>query len=437
MNFDMSTVLKVNRSEKAQALPHVPVKIHESSMTARLVLPFLLLCTAALLVAGCGSKAPAPPLMIQPVDNPAGTGSGRPGLFAAEDGRTYLTWTEPAEDSLHALRFATWDAGGWSAPRTVAEGAGWFVNWADVPALVAGGDTLTAHYLVRGGVSPYAYDVRVTWSLDGGRTWQEAVTPHRDGTETEHGFVSMRPWSEGRTALVWLDGRAMAGGHGNPDGAMTLRFAALGPDGRLAGEALLDERTCDCCQTAAARTSGGLVVAYRDRSEGEIRDIATVRLEDGAWTSPRRLHEDGWQIAGCPVNGPALDAEGQRVAVAWFTGADDAPRVQVAFSDDAGRAFGAPIVVSEGAPLGRVDVALLEGGAALVSWLERAEEGADVRARTVHPDGTLGPAVTVAETSPARASGFPRLVRSADRIFFAWTEAGEPSRLRTAIASVR
>ena len=405
-------------------------------MTPRLA--FLLLLAA--LVAGCAETPPQPP-DVQALSTPAGPGSGRPNLFADADGQVYLTWTEPSGDSLDALRFATWEGEAWSAPRLIAEGADWFVNWADFPALTADEGRLAAHYLVRSGSSPYAYDVRVTQSADGSATWQEAVTPHRDGTATEHGFVSLVPWSQDRTALVWLDGREMAGGQedhhgGDHAGAMTLRFAVLGQDGRLSDEALLDSRTCDCCQTAAVRTSGGLVVAYRDRSEGEIRDIAITRLEGGTWTSPEILHEDGWQISGCPVNGPALDAQEARVAAAWFTAADGVPRVQIAFSDDEGVRFGEPVVVDEGAPLGRVDVVLLADGTALVSWLEQTGEQAAIRLRTVQPDGTLGPVMTVAETSAARASGFPRMVRNGKQVFVAWTEAAEPSRLRTARADL-
>ena len=405
-------------------------------MTPRLA--FLLLLAA--LVAGCAETPPQPP-DVQALSTPAGPGSGRPNLFADADGQVYLTWTEPSGDSLDALRFATWEGEAWSAPRLIAEGADWFVNWADFPALTANDGRLTAHYLVRSGSSPYAYDVRVTQSAGGSAAWQEAVTPHRDGTATEHGFVSLLPWPQNRTALVWLDGREMAGGPddhhgGDHTGAMTLRFAVLDQDGRLSDEALLDSRTCDCCQTAAARTAGGLVVAYRDRSEDEIRDIAITRLESGTWTSPEILHEDGWQISGCPVNGPALDAQEARVAAAWFTAADNEPRVQVAFSDDAGVRFGEPVVVDEGAPLGRVDVVLLSDGTALVSWLEQTGEQAAIRLRTVQPDGTLGPIMTVAETSAARASGFPRMVRSGEQVFVAWTEAAEPSRLRTARADL-
>ena len=81
---------------------------------------------------------------------------------------------------------------------------------------------------------------------------------------------------------------------------MTLRAATLDHVGTLYGETLLDERICDCCQTSAARTANGIVVAYRDRSDEEIRDIAVVRWQNGIWSVLQTVHEDRWHILGWP-----------------------------------------------------------------------------------------------------------------------------------------
>lgn len=216
---------------------------------------FGLLFGVLLLVTGCSRDdqgsggVPISELEVSELEAPVGSGSGRPHLFASE-GRVYLSWTEPAGDTLHALRFAVLKGDTWSPARTIAEGSDWFVNWADVPSLVAGADDrLTAHYLAKNGPGPYAYDVRLTQSVDGGRRWRAPVVPHRDGTETEHGFVSLVPWTGGRTAVVWLDGRNTGehGGHGDHGGgAMTLRFAEIDAEGARSNEAELDERVCDC-----------------------------------------------------------------------------------------------------------------------------------------------------------------------------------------------
>jgi hypothetical protein len=319
-----------------------------------------------------------------------------------------MSWIEPVADGGHALRFAAWDGARWSEPGTIASGTGWFVNWADFPAMVALSETqLAAHWLQRSGPGRYAYDVMLSQSADAGATWSPPLSPHRDGTETEHGFVSLFD-HDGDIGIVWLDGRHFeAGAHEDPTNEMMVRFTTLAADGTLADEVLLDQRACDCCQTAVALTARGPVVAYRDRSAEEVRDIAVVRLVDGEWTPPRTLHEDGWSISGCPVNGPAAHAAGDDVVVAWFTAAAGTPRVNVAFSADAGASFGPAIRVDGGDPVGRVDVLLLPSGHALVIWLENVGEVAEVRARLVARGGRPGAPRTVAATGLERASGFP------------------------------
>ena len=207
----------------------------------------------------------------------------------------------------------------------------------------------------------------------------------------------------------------------------------LGRDGRLGAEAVLDGRVCDCCQTGAAPVEGGVLVVYRDRSETEVRDISFVRFADGRWSAPRTLAPDGWEIDGCPVNGPAIAARGRRVAVAWFTAPREGPAVRVAFSADAGATWSRPFPVDDGRPIGRVDVVLLPDGDAFVSWMEQTAEGVELRARRIGRRGERGPAITIANSSAARSSGFPRMEMGGDEIVFAWRDPAEPARVRTAV----
>jgi hypothetical protein len=366
---------------------------------------------------------------VRELPSPAGAGSGQPNLAVSSDGRVYLSWIERLGEGRFSLRFATLEKDGWSTPRVIAEGSNWFVNWADFPSMAALPDgSLAAHWLVKSGQGTYEYDVTISRSFDGGKTWGKPFIPHRGGVKTEHGFVSLFAAKDDSLAAVWLDGREMKpaeGGHDHDKGNMTLRYVKIKRDGSLVDDAALDTRVCECCQTSAAMTSEGPVVVYRDRSEAEkeIRDISIVRLKGGKWSAPRPVFQDGWQLNGCPVNGPAVAAAGRRVAVAWFTGADKSSRVKLAFSHDAGETFGQPVAVDDGNPAGRVDVLLLDDGGVMVSWLEKLPEGGAVRVRRVRPDGKLDEAITVAPSGTARSNGFPQMARAGGELVFAWTGA--------------
>jgi hypothetical protein len=386
---------------------------------------------AAVAVWGCAPDEPA--LVVGDVEFAAGAGSGEPNLYSTTDGGAILTWLEPTGDEEHALRFAVRDAGGWSEPRTVAEGRDFFVNWADFPSLVELSDgTWVVHWLEKVAANPYAYHVTLSLSHDRGASWSETIVPHEDRSPTEHGFVSMVPVGDG-AARIWRDGRAMKSGHDELDrGDMSLRATTVDQSGGVGSDVLLDSRTCECCQTALVRAGDYLVAAYRDRSAEEIRDIAVVRYADDAWSEPVHVSADNWYYPGCPVNGPQLSALSDTVAVAWFTAPEHSAAVYVAFSYDAGASFGPPIRIDDGDPLGRVDVELLPDGRAIVVWLERTETAAAIRARLVDAEEGAGQVLTVSQTRETRASGFPRLARVGDELLVAWRLVGEEGGVRVA-----
>jgi hypothetical protein len=362
---------------------------------------------------------------VSELPSPAAPSSDQPNLAVAPDGRLYLSWIERAEEGRFLLRFSTREGSGWSAPKTIAEGSNWFVNWADFPSMVALPDgSLAAHWLVKSGPGTFDYDVTIARSFDSGKTWGKPFISHRDGIKTEHGFVSLFPTKDGALAAVWLDGREMkpgAGDHDHGQGNMTLRYVKVKRDGTLTDEAALDGRVCECCQTSAAVTADGPVVVYRDRSDEEVRDISIVGWQNGLGSQPRPVFQYNWKINGCPLNGPAVAAAGRRVAVAWFTGVGNAPRVKLAFSADAGETFNAPITVDSGNPAGRVDVLLLGDGSAMVCWLEKIPGGGEVRVRRIRPDGKIDQAVTVSTSGAARSNGFPQMALTGKTLVFAWT----------------
>jgi hypothetical protein len=254
----------------------------------------------------------------------------------------------------------------------------------------------------------------VSFSRDDGKTWSAPTSPHHDGTPTEHGFASLYPVHDGGLGMVWLDGRAGE--------TMSIRSATFSSDGKQTSEAVVHDQVCECCPTAAVVTGDGVIAAYRNLGENQVRDIHIARMTGDKWSTPSAVHNDDWRIDACPVNGPALSADGQNVAVAWFNAKVDQGHVFAAFSKDGGRSFGEAIRVDDASALGRVDVALLGDGSAAVAWIEFIEGRSQFRIRRVSANGALTPSTVVSALASGRASGYPRLARAGRELIFVWTE---------------
>ena len=372
------------------------------------------------------------PLKIEALPSPAGANTSEP-QFTAQGDRVILSWVEFTGQRA-ALKFAERTASGWSNPQTAASGTHFFINSFDVPSVHALADgTLAAHWEERLGTDEDsdASKVVLSWSKDQGRTWSAPVSPHHDGTQTEHGFVSLFQAPGAGLGLVWIDGRAT-----NPEtesGDMTLRSSVFDAAGKQLRETVVAPRVCECCSTSAAETSDGVIVAFRNRSAAEVRDIYVTRFSEGRWSPPAIVHADGWMIEACPINGPAIAARGRDVAVAWFMAKGDQGRAFLAFSHDAGRTFAAPVRVDEASSFGRLGVQLLDDGSAAVMWVEKASPRTQLRARIVTPTGTRSAPVTVADTEGTR---YPRMMRYHDELLFSWTDTDKGSQVRTARAAI-
>lgn len=399
------------------------------------------LVALALMVAGCESAPAAipPDGYVMSLPSPAGPGSSGQFLHTSPDGTVYLSWMEPLEEGVMAsastrrgafrMQFARWAGNGWSEPRTVSQGDDIGVNWAAFPSFISlPNGALATHYtgpvpegMARGGV---------TLSHDGGETWTA-------GTGGGGEFLRLFPWEDGMVGGIWL--RSLQGEEVPPEMAelsapYTVRTGIWNAAGELIADEVLDPMVCSCCQNAAAVTDEGPVVLYRGRTHDEVRNIMVARYVEGSWSEPKPLHDDGWVIPGCPVNGPSIVADGNRLFAAWYTAPDDEAQVRVIFSEDGGATFGPAFRVDSGDPLGRVDVSFLPDGTGLVSWLERTAEDAEIRVRRIDATGRSGPALIVHPASEARTSGFPRMVVQGEDLYFAWAEPGEPGELRVAHA---
>jgi hypothetical protein len=351
-----------------------------------------------------------------------------------EKGYGFVVTAQQSDGNRSSLHWVTIDfEGRRTSSGVISEGTDRFVNWADTPGITVldNGDWV-AFWLERNDPeAPEGYDIKVVRSTDRGRTWSQPISPHHDGTKTQHGFVSLVPDGGDRVLIAWLDGRLAAvstGSHDSHDhesARMTLRSAVLTRANKVLGEALIDERTCSCCQTDLARVGDSTLLAYRDRSADEIRDISLSRRRAGNWGPAEPVHRDDWRIEGCPVNGPSLAVNGKRAIVFWPTLIDDSMVLRYKLIDD----FATPIdqvaaytLALPKPPSGRVDAVQWKNGF-LVTWVSRAKDHPSVDIATIDVQGTATVAPPMAEPQPrGRATGFPRIAGDGTRALVVWPE---------------
>jgi hypothetical protein len=391
-----------------------------------------LIVTLPFVLASCRENAPTTPVTapisvqtLREIPSPAPRDSGQPNLAVGPGGEIYLSWIETLDSGEPALKFAVRKDDKWSPAQTITSGEQLVVNMADFPSLLPlPGGVIAAHWTT---FVPHSegHNVNIAFSSDKGRTWSKPVIPHRDRAPVEHGFVSMLSAPGGGVGVIWLDSRKLS--KKNPTAAGTaddvaMMYTTVALDGKVGSEVSIDNRVCECCQPSAVSAANGILAAYRDRTDQEIRDISVVRFDGNKWSAPKNVFADNWKINACPINGPAIAAHENHVAVTWFTATNDQPKVEVASSNDGGNTFGAPVQVDEGNAAGRVGIAILDSGSTVVSWVARgdqADQRVQVRARQIDPNGIRHPSLLLGTTS---SGNFPRVKRAGDSVFFTWTE---------------
>ena len=342
--------------------------------------------------------------------------------LVSDNGNLSLTWISSDKDMNASLNFRQFKNEGWTNPLRLADGSDWFVNWADFPTHAISGDKVLSSYLKKSASGTYTYDVFLSLHKLSGEKVKEDFILNTDGFKAEHGFVSITSNNSEGFLITWLDGRNTV--ENDEDGnhkPMTIRFAEITNDGNILNETELDSSVCDCCQTSMTYTNRGPLVVYRDRTEEEVRDIYVTRKIDKVWENPISVHDDGWVIYGCPVNGPKVVSSSNNIAVSWFTVSDGIPKVNLSFSKSYGSSFGNPIKINDFNAIGRVDTAFLNEKEVIVSYMEGDDDGTYLRIKKVAIDGTVSKPVTISKIDGGRGTGVPQLEVLEDEIFIVWT----------------
>jgi len=375
----------------------------------------------------------------------------QPSVALERDHGFVVTW-QSTDKEIMTLNWLALDFDGQPTGKgVIAEGSNWFVNWADTPALTVldNGDWV-AFWLERNDPSAAeGYDIQLVRSIDRGKSWSKPISPHRDGTKTQHGFVSLVADGDDRVLLAWLDGRraeimtndnAAHIAHDHESAPMALRSVVINREGALFSELEIDDRTCSCCQTDMTRWSTQSVLVYRDRSETEVRDISIARRASDTWQVPTTVHDDRWQIEGCPVNGPAIAVNGEHGLVYWPTMVDEQLRLRYVLADSPA-AFATKPQMRElplpTMPSGRVDAIPWHDGF-LLTWISRARDRPAVEIAFVDRTGRLELSRPIAEPAlRGRSTGFPRAASNGKVGLVVWPELSGDGRPVIGAALIR
>jgi len=353
--------------------------------------------------------------------------------LVSNNGTLSLSWISSNEDINSSLYFRKFENEKWTNPQKLAVGSDWFVNWADFPTHAISGERVLTSYLKKSASGTYTYDVYLNLQKLNGEKVKEDFILNTDGYKAEHGFVSIVSNDNQGFYVTWLDGRNTVEKDLNGDNKpMTIRFAEINKEGDIIYETELDSSVCDCCQTSITLTDKGPIVVYRDRSEKEVRDIYITRKIDEVWETPSPVHNDGWVIYGCPVNGPKVVSNSNKIAVSWFTVYDGKPAVNLSFSENYGSSFDKPIKINDLDAIGRVDVAFLNDTEVIVSYMEGDDIGTYLRIKKVSIDGKISEPITISKIDSGRNTGVPQLEILDNKIYIVWTVfENESNQLKT------
>jgi hypothetical protein len=301
----------------------------------------------------------------------------------ADDGRIYIGWAKEEGNKNNIYVVASSDDGKTFSDKVRVNGNADMpsgINHAPSMALGTKGELYLAWIVGKTG-SEFASDIKFSRSVDGGRTFEPAISINDDKVPASHGFESMAIAPDGTIYLAWLDGRE------KKDGGTSATYFARSIDSGKSFEknVRIDGNSCPCCRTAVtAAPDGAVYVSWRkvfkpvpadSKQGGDVREIVAAKSSDKgiSFSESSIVGNDNWVIAGCPHRGASLSVDKDGILyIVWYTeGGDGLPSIYIANSKDGGKTFfKTPLPYAKGAFPDHPVMALNKDGIPVLSWEE-------------------------------------------------------------------
>ncbi|NOS83187.1 MAG: exo-alpha-sialidase [Nitrospira sp.] len=301
-----------------------------------------------------------------------------PSVQIDNEGRISLAWVEEDKEIRRVLYArAEKIEGPIGAPVTVNQPTEAPYMRQEAPALaVAGTDVFLTWALTHPRLTPdkpFSNELRLSRSIDGGKTFLRSILVNDDEQIIGHSFDSIHIAPDGVVHVAWIDGREGK----KESGTFTTRSTDRG---RTVSKNLkVDEDTCVCCRTSLTTgPDATLYIAWRKVLPGEVRETVVARSTDGGKTfsAPVIVGHDKWVFPGCPHRPASIGTDRLgRLYVVWYTeGVDETPAVFLAYSDDRGETFSPKqrLNVSKGTFPDHPQMAVDPEGRLVIVWEEQS-----------------------------------------------------------------
>lgn len=247
--------------------------------------------------------------------------------FNSNDNRLTLNWTEQTDTlKTNILKYRVFDKerNEFGEIVTVPPSLGMQSHHESMAKIVRTGKGV--HYAIFRVKTPnskrrFAGKIYYSISTDEGKTWSPRKLLVTDEKGYSQSFYDAILLPDGEIGMTWLDSRRI---EEDKDGS-TLYFAKTNGELGFENQKPIAGSTCQCCRTDIYVTANKTIqIAFRNITEGSIRDMYIVESKDNGYTfsKPELMGEDNWKIDGCPHTGPSFAYNNTDLGVVWYTGAE-------------------------------------------------------------------------------------------------------------------
>ena len=272
--------------------------------------------------------------------------------------------------------------------------------------------------------TPYSGYIWFSRSIDGGKTFSPPSIVHQDRAEITHRFDALSVSPSGRIYVAWVDKRDLIAAKKTKqayDGAAIYYAFSEDAGASFSAERKVADSSCECCRIAMlANEQGDAVMMWRHLFVGGVRDHAMAKISANE-TNPKihRASFGNWKIDACPHHGPAIAKGGDwGYHLAWFDGGDKAGLFYARMDGEAWVSSPAKRFGDASSQAGHPAL-ISDGEQVWLAWKEMTDKASLVKLVKSNDGGRSWDAPAVISQTKGK-SDYPQLLLKNGQAYLAW-----------------